>query len=699
MGSASIANPTTNFATTVSTTNTSLFTTMNDNTKAASYSDDGWSGTPSYSNSGAFTEPSDGSGYPSGSGWVRNTVYAEPFTGYEQITTQRENWSILAEAVSGVPTGVEPPRTSYPSGPYVDLNSPDIDLSSVNLFVLPNWNDLKVALLRIALEECGGTLTLQTKVGTTPAIDPFTYQKTAIWDYTGAPLESDMTVVKTTKQFTSGTFVVTTSDGHSRTIEIQPQNLSDVSAYNPGVWKCRAGVTNRPFTLVDIPDSQWKGIKVVVGPNGGGLVHADGDLAMMTFLDRLRSRAQTRAGRQAPGADDGAALILVLVLILVSALLVLPLLDYAMAVTKASSIVDNKAQRVEATKGALRVAMADLVNLYKACEGTGPNSGQVLADPQTKIAVRTTCYLMRQNVAEDEDKRPYGVAATQAGTVLPAYFADKGNVYTDSGNADANLWRTKTSLPRLRDTIWYPNLPAHALSPRSPTPYDMPIEFGECQVYFPGTYDQPMVINGTKPTYFASGIYYFENTVDGHRKGHHRRWRRCGRRLHHRSGGRVLRGECPDDAQHHRPRGHLRVRHERPAWSSTTRRSVRATINAHLQPALRALRTMSATSRRRAVNIISVNGELPGDLVTNTLSDLVIANVISVPGSLAPGVDGSLAPANQNSYRPSKLIPPDPAPSPLRWRRRRSSTSTFTTNSAVNIELPGYVRCPRAASR
>ena len=30
-------------------------------------------------------------------------------------------------------------------------------------------------------------------------------------------------------------------------------------------------------------------------------------------------------------------------------------------------------------------------------------------------------------------------------------------------------------------------------------------------MYFPGTYTNPVTIDG--PTYFASGIYYFEDTV------------------------------------------------------------------------------------------------------------------------------------------------------------------------------------------
>ncbi len=51
----------------------------------------------------------------------------------------------------------------------------------------------------------------------------------------------------------------------------------------------------------------------------------------------------------------------------------------------------------------------------------------------------------------------------------------------------------------------------HGLNPRSPAGNQMPIDFPTCTVYFPGTYPDQVVLDG--PTYFTSGIYYFENEV------------------------------------------------------------------------------------------------------------------------------------------------------------------------------------------
>ena len=68
----------------------------------------------------------------------------------------------------------------------------------------------------------------------------------------------------------------------------------------------------------------------------------------------------------------------------------------------------------------------------------------------------------------------------------------------------------------MTNKIWLPNLPTHGLSPRSPLGWQMPPEFlpegvAECTVYFPGTYPSPVTLDG--PTYFTSGIYFFEDTV------------------------------------------------------------------------------------------------------------------------------------------------------------------------------------------
>ena len=67
---------------------------------------------------------------------------------------------------------------------------------------------------------------------------------------------------------------------------------------------------------------------------------------------------------------------------------------------------------------------------------------------------------------------------------------------------------TSVSAPR---QIWLPNLPVHSVNLRGASGFQMPAGFPERRVFFPGTYRDPVVLDG--PTYFASGVYYFQNTV------------------------------------------------------------------------------------------------------------------------------------------------------------------------------------------
>jgi hypothetical protein len=171
----------------------------------------------------------------------------------------RDNAVILANLIAGNDTGVP----AYPTGgPYVNTEE-------ANMYVLPAWDQLVDAMKAVALGECGGTLTLQTKVGgTTPAPDSFIYQRTAVLDAADQPLDVQQTTVTTNQQFTSGTFDMTIPDGQYVTVEIRPQNYDQLTSYSPAGWSCKAGVTNRPFDTfsLGVPGG-WEGIRVQVAAN------------------------------------------------------------------------------------------------------------------------------------------------------------------------------------------------------------------------------------------------------------------------------------------------------------------------------------------------------------------------------------------------------------------------------------------------
>ncbi len=136
------------------------------------------------------------------------------------------------------------------------------------MYVLPQWSQFGTAMEEIALGECGATLTLQTKLGGGAAPDPFRYQNSAVTDSSGDPLDLEPTVVTTNQQFVTGTFDFPIPNGQFVTVDVLPQNYSELTGYTPGAWTCRAGNQNRPFELVDIPDAgAWKGVRVRVAAN------------------------------------------------------------------------------------------------------------------------------------------------------------------------------------------------------------------------------------------------------------------------------------------------------------------------------------------------------------------------------------------------------------------------------------------------
>jgi prepilin-type N-terminal cleavage/methylation domain-containing protein len=191
-------------------------------------------------------------------GYRETKVYASPYTAYDPLVgSSVPNNQIIGRLIAGGDNYV-------PAVPSGDSYS---NVAEANLYTSSNWSQLGNALKAVALGECGGTLTLQTRLNGAPAADPFSYQNTEQYSASGEALVIPQTVVRTNRQLTTGTFDFDISDGLHRDIVVLPNNLADLGSYSHVSWSCRAGVTDRPFTLVDIPDSTWKGIRVEVGAN------------------------------------------------------------------------------------------------------------------------------------------------------------------------------------------------------------------------------------------------------------------------------------------------------------------------------------------------------------------------------------------------------------------------------------------------
>ena len=180
-------------------------------------------------------------------GWDATKVYTEPFTFHEASTSyNRPNRDILKQFIA-------------PSGavPAVLTNGVYTNAAQATYYELPNFTQFAGAMTSLALAECGGTVTLQTKVGTTNAADPFTYQSSV-----------DLTTATTSAQYRSGTFDYELSTGTAITVTISPMETSTLDAYNPVNWACKAGGANYAFTTSPIKTgSPWTKITLSVAPN------------------------------------------------------------------------------------------------------------------------------------------------------------------------------------------------------------------------------------------------------------------------------------------------------------------------------------------------------------------------------------------------------------------------------------------------
>ena len=214
---------------------------------------DGWRETKNYSSPYTYWEATTEALYNAGNtvagntdGWDAGKVYSEPYTAWESpVTSVIANSTILARIIT---TGAPVPAAPN-GGPYTNSAVAD-------MYILPAWNQFSAALTSVALAECGGTLTVQTKVGSVAASDPFTYQNSV-----------DQTVATTSSQYKSGTFDFDIPSGQSINVTLTPQNNTGLSRYSAVSWVCKAAGATLPITTTAIAGSPWSSVTVAVRAN------------------------------------------------------------------------------------------------------------------------------------------------------------------------------------------------------------------------------------------------------------------------------------------------------------------------------------------------------------------------------------------------------------------------------------------------
>ena len=214
---------------------------------------DGWRQSTAYSSPFTIWEPTTEALYNANNysstdtdGWRATKVYEEPYTFHEGSSSySRYNRDILKDLVA--PGGVVPAIPA--GGPYTNA-------AEATYYELPAWSQFSSAMTSVALAECGGTVTVQTRVGGSAAADPFTYQNSV-----------DLTTATTSSQFRSGTFDFDLAGGVSLDAEITQLNLSSNTHYEPVGWSCTSSGAPYPFTTSPIDGGPWQKISLTVSPN------------------------------------------------------------------------------------------------------------------------------------------------------------------------------------------------------------------------------------------------------------------------------------------------------------------------------------------------------------------------------------------------------------------------------------------------
>ena len=424
--------------------------------------------------------------------------------------------------------------------------------------------------------------------------------------------------------------------------------------------------------------------------------------------------------------DEGSALILALVVILIGSMIVLPMMSYTMAVLRANKATSGRNVKVEAVKGGLRAALFDPLKLYQACVGSGATVAHHLNMPPG-LGIETECTTTGSALQDVPSEQRFALSTTQVGSnaTIPApYVAEPerpeldgtmspswctsmvnanvaakipcGKPYPMNGDADPLRWLADADPRSGGGKVFTPYLPPVANSYAFAGGFAMPAS--TCRVYFPGRYTDDVVITGSAPVYFVSGVYYFEKSV-------------------YLSGDATVvvgSGSAPGCVDSDAEAVGDAINAPLDAYSNGVGgtwvfgANGRLVINnavassgtgVSLQFNRRLVAATDAGSIMNEVSIMSVTGVISG---TDTVN-LDMPGQLSVPETLVYVSETTKTDALSNFYKASTLVSTVAAPTPCPPPPAAVTAAcpiidiNFTTAAKVKIKIPGYVSVPQGS--
>ncbi len=373
-------------------------------------------------------------------------------------------------------------------------------------------------------------------------------------------------------------------------------------------------------------------------------------------------------------------LVLTMLLVVVCGLMIFPLLDYGSGVVRQSRVAHNKVARIEGAKAGLRMALADPIKLYRNCGGTSVASPLRLNNAGISVPITTTCAQVAAAAATDTGR--YANAIIGAGVALAPELS---RLYPDSAGTNVSKWITDSTTLETSSKVWLPDLPVHDLTTRLASGWTMPSDYGNCTVFFPGTYSTPVTLNQDRNYYFTSGVYYFTNVLTINNPA------------------RVVVGSgavpgCASDQEAAFDANGAPMMHAITGAGATF---VFGELGRFVVDTVSTTGQLSVQFNQRYVDPIDLNGlpsagvsmmSVNGTTSSGSLTDFTQTGRVSVPRSWVGGATRRLA--TEQSYAPSTRVP---APS--------ESLATFGSiiavraqhNIPVKLLVPGYVAVPQGA--
>ncbi len=208
-----------------------------------------------------------GAGLQTNSNWTYNASTYANRNAPPNTAVQKKGSEILANLLMDGPSGQVP--AVFENGKYTNPETADFyEQSSFDSAAFAE------AMRAAALKDCGGTLTVQTRLDTgAPVQQEFVFENTSFRDSSGNKISTKPRRVTTSKNFRTGTFDFEISGGSNFfSVDVVPSELQTLGGFTAPAtssagWSCRAGASSKPTIPIPITGSAFKGFTVDVLAN------------------------------------------------------------------------------------------------------------------------------------------------------------------------------------------------------------------------------------------------------------------------------------------------------------------------------------------------------------------------------------------------------------------------------------------------